>query len=258
MKSWILISYLVLLSPVLATTVISFDKNTDNSTTLFSGSKNSVIEVPVWIINSDNLSDLSLFIIYDGEIITPEKITKGVDELEYVVYKDEIKTQTNFNENRSGDFLLMNIDFLLTGQKGESTTLIFEVASEKNEFDYILINGIVDIEKDEENTNPDGGDNGKDSGEKIDSDLRGLIISGNPTEYAEKNNLEFEDGKIKVVIETNDSKEEKFVSIDELNNLTNNDTITRISPYREIPIKEIIIILTIIILLIILILKLRR
>ena len=153
----------------------------------------------------------------------------------------------------------MKIKFRLTGYEKESSALNFEINDifdeNEDEIQYILVNGIVHIEGDESQEQENGDE--KDSEDKIDSVLEGLINSGNPAEFAEKNNLEFEDGKIKVVIETNNSKEEKFVSVDELNNLTTNDTIIKISPYREIPIKEIIIILVIIILLIILILKLR-
>ena len=258
MKAWIIISCLVLLSPVMADTVISFDKNTDNITiTSFSSEKNKVLEVPVWVKNTDNISYLCFSILYDEEIIKPEKIIKGVDEIEYTILQDEIRTELDFNKNYTDDFLLMKITFRLTGYEGESSALKIEINNiidkNKDELPCLLVDGIINIKRTEKN---DGKEN--DGNNKIDNDLSDLMNAKNKSEYAEKNNLEFEDGKVKVVIETNDSKEEKFVSIDELKNLTNNKTITKINPYRQIPVKEIIIILAIIILLIILILKLRR
>ncbi|RLI99375.1 MAG: hypothetical protein DRP06_03565 [Candidatus Aenigmatarchaeota archaeon] len=254
MKSLIIISYLVLLSPVIATAVISFDENTNNETiTSFSSDKNLILEIPVWIKNSANISYLDFSIKYDESVIKPEKITKNIDEIECQILQNEIKTEFDFSKIPYEDFLIIKIAFRLTGYEKESSVLKFEINDifneNEDEIPYILVNGIVTIEN--------NGSQEEDSKRRMDSSLSDLINSNNPTEYAEKNNLEFEDGKVKVVVETNNSKEEKFVSVDELTNLTNNNTITKISPYREIPIKEIIIILLIIILLIILILKLR-
>ncbi|MCK4730062.1 MAG: hypothetical protein KAT28_01980 [Candidatus Aenigmarchaeota archaeon] len=222
--------------------------------THFSAEKNETKEVPIYITSVSNLSEVVVFIKYNNKVIKPDYISDGNFNISYMV-EDEIKINLNLNETFTGDFLLAKIFFKAIGDGGESTSITIEVDkfldNNSNEIIYLTLNGMfsINLEYAEETKDSEGG---------VDSSLEGLINSDNPAEYAEKNNLEFEDGKVKVVMETNDSKEEKFVSIDELNNLTNNETITRISPYREIPVKEIIIILAIIILLIILILKLRR
>ncbi len=256
MKSWIIISYLILLSPVMATAVVSFEENANEGMlTSFSSDKNIILEIPIWIKNTANISYIDFSIRYDEGVIMPEEVIKNINELEYQILQNEIKSEIDFDGISGEKILLMKIKFRLTGYEKESSALKFEINDifdeNEDEIQYILVDGIVHIESDESQEGEKNAEN------KIDPSIEGLINSANPAEYAEKNNLEFEDGKVKIVIETNDSKEEKFVSMDELNNLTTNDTIIKISPYLEIPVKEIIIIFAIIILLIILVLKLR-
>ena len=256
MKTKIILAVLLLiffLTPInaLDITTISFSQNvskilpilTADKTkvliTSFSAEKNETKEVPVYIADVVNLSEASIFVKYDNSVIEPENVSNGDFNISYSI-SGNIKINLDLNETFTGDFLLAEIVFRAVGNEGESTPLTVEVDkfldNNSNELPYITVDGIFYIPiKDVEEMNGEGK-------YKIDDKLSGLINAENKSRFAEENNLEFKDNKIRVIIETNNTTEDKFVNICDLSNLANNNTIKNIRAHREILNKELIII----------------
>lgn len=251
---------LFLISPVFALnlTTISFEKDISKNlelltadktkvlVTTFSTKKGSTEEVPIWIINANNLSNVSLSILYDKNVIKPEEILPGDFNISYSS-GDKITMELNLNESYSGDLLLAKTVFRAIGEEGESSPLEIEVYELLNnnstQIPYTTIDGTFVIERTSTTEEKGGGD-------KLDPTLEGLMEAENQSKYAEENDLNLTDGKVKVEITTDEGKEQKTVDIEDLQNLTENQSIQKIEPYREfnwknylIPIILIIIIL---------------
>ncbi len=158
-----------------------------------------------------------------------------------------MKTKINLdlNESFTGDFLLAEIFFRVVGDEGENTSLTIEVSKfldeNSNEIPYSTIDGIFSIPiKNREERSSGGSD-------RIGDNLSGLIRAENKSKFAEENNLEFEEDKVRVIVETNNTTEDRFVVVDNLSDLVNNDIIKNIRPYRKTANKELIILAIIII-----------
>jgi len=246
-----LLSFLFIPAYALDIAVLSFSQNVSEILpvftadkaevliTSFSAEKNEIKEVPVYINDVVNLSEAVIFVKYDNSIIEPENVSNGDFNISYAV-EDGIKITLDLNETFTGDFLLAEIVFKVIGEEGESTALNIEVDkfldNNSNEIPYLIINGMFYIPiKDREEKEGGGND-------KIGKDLSGLINAENKSKFADENNLEFKDNKVRVIIETDNTTEDKFVDIDDLLDLANNDTIKNIRAYRKILNKELIII----------------
>jgi len=246
-----LLSFLFIPAYALDMAVLSFSQNVSEILpvftadkaevliTSFSAEKNEIKEVPVYINDVVNLSEAVIFVKYDNSIIEPENVSNGDFNISYAV-EDGIKITLDLNETFTGDFLLAEIVFKVIGEEGESTALNIEVDkfldNNSNEIPYLIINGMFYIPiKDREEKEGGGND-------KIGKDLSGLINAENKSKFADENNLEFKDNKVRVIIETDNTTEDKFVDIDDLLDLANNDTIKNIRAYRKILNKELIII----------------
>lgn len=266
MKTKIILVVLLLiffLTPInaLNITTISFSKNvsgilpvltadkTEVLITSFSAEKNEVEDVPVYIADAVNLSEAIIFVKYDNSVIKLENVSNGDFNISYAV-EDGVKITLDLNETFTGDFLLAKIAFRAIGNEGESTSLTIEVDkfqdNNSNEIPYLTIDGMFYIPIKDVEEREGGGNN------KLDDALEGLINAENKSRFADENNLEFKDNKVRVIIETNNTTEDKFVNICDLPDLANNDTIKNIRGYRKIS-EKYLIFLTIIILIILLV-----
>ena len=248
----LIILIIFFLTPIYALNVatISFSKNVDEIlpiftadkvkvlTTSFSAEKNEIREVPVYITNAVNLSKAVVLVKYDNSVIRPENISSLDFNISYTI-EDCVKITLDLNKSFTGDLLLAKIAFRAIGNEGDSTSLIIKVDkfldNNSNEIPYLIIDGIFNIKI-------------KDKGEfrngnsKLGDTLTEFLNAENKSKFASENNLVFKDNKIKVIIETNNTTEIRSVNIDELLNLTKNETIKNIRVYTKTSNKELIII----------------
>ncbi len=250
--------FLLSLIPVYASdiSILSFEENlnetsviltadkTKVSVTSFSTEKNESEEVPVYIDDVVNLSEVVIFVKYDNSVIKPENVSNGDFNVTYTI-EDEVKINLDLNESFTGDFLLAEIFFRVVGDEGESTSLTIEVSNfldnNSNKIPYLTIDGMfyIPIKNREEKSSR--------GSYRIGDNLSGLIRAENKSKFADENNLEFEDNKVRVIVETNNTTEDRFIVVDNLSDLVNNDTIKNIRPYREKTNKELIILAIILI-----------
>ncbi len=208
--------------------VLTADK-TKVLTTLFSAEKNETKEVPIFISNVVNLSNATIFVKYDKNIIEPETILNGDFNFSYIridKFTDKIKITLNSNKSFTGDFLLASVIFRAIGDEGETSSLTFEVEkllANSKEVPYKTIDGVFNIKVKEFKEK---------RSKKIADVLEEFIKAENKSKFAGDYNLEIEDDKVKVEITTDEGKEQKEVNVDELKNLTENQSIIKIEPYR--------------------------
>lgn len=249
-------------------TILSFEKDPSEDTDVFTADKtkvfgaaflaekNSTKEVPVFITNVINLSNTSLFIEYDKNVIIPEDILNGDFNVSYVI-GDDIEINLDLNESFTGDLLLANILFRAVGNEGESSSLTIEVDSlmdtNSEEIFYVTFEGVfnINIKEEEEEMDSEGDD-------KLGGDLGGLVNAENRSKFAEENNLDVEDNKVRVIIQTNNTTEDKFVDIDDLLDLANNETIKNIKAYKQIPEKLLVIVIIFVVATVLLLKFLKR
>ena len=236
MKIWLILMILFLASPVSAEPItISFEENPLGES-YFSAYVNETKEVPVYVENAVNLSILEIKVAFDGEIIDLENVRKEAN-INYNWTSNGIEISFNPDEPYTGSLLLATLVFRAKDPLGQSTAIFLEVSKAidnlSDEISYQTFNGIFDVKIPDE-TEREGSDSlGGDSKSKLDSSLEGLMQADDREQYAEENNLNFTDGKVKVDIITDKGKEERIVSVDDLKNLANDSSIKKIEPHRE-------------------------
>jgi hypothetical protein len=250
MKVWLMV-ILFLIYPVIAQELPAISFSSTGKAATFLILPDNVVEVPVYILSVNNLSYADITLKFDNDVIYPERILAGDFNISYEIIEDKIVFLLNLNESFSGDLLLAKVVFKAIGKLGESSYLNLIVnelrnSNNKNMF-YKTSSGIVNIGS-EENI-------GK---KEVDSAIQGLIEAENKTEFAEKNNLVVEDGKVKVKLTTDNGEEEKFVDINELENLTKNQSIKRIELCREYHWENYIIPILLVLIVIVLILTYKK
>ena len=216
---------LLLIYPIFAQElpIVSFSSTGDFSTFLVN--PNQSIEIPIFILNVNNLSYIDIILEYNRSIVYPEKILNGDFNITYEILEEDKILFLSNTTNFSGDLLLARIVFKAIGPLGKKSNLILivnEIRDTNYENMYYQVSeGIIKI-----------GSKSK-SGTKLDPSLENLINVENKTKYAKENNLNVTNGKVKVKIITDSEEEIKFVNITELKNLTKNQSIKKIEPYRE-------------------------
>lgn len=195
------------------------------SITSFSSKKGESREVPIYLSNANNLSKVEIIVRYNSNIIFPSNFSIGDLNLSYAL-GNEVELTIEPNESINGDFLLGKINFLAIGNGGTSTTLLIYVEelidNTSQEIPHIEFSGVYGIELEEDLETPE------DQNPKLGGGLGGLLGAEDKEAYAEENGLIYEDEEVKVAIETMNGIEEKFISLDEVTDLMNNQSVKKI------------------------------